>query len=277
MNTAAIAPRPPNLLKTRLGSGEPCHVFAVRSVRHAGVIAIAEAAGYQGVYLDFQHSPIDLESAASIFQTGSYAGLTVLSRVPSGEPGLIGRLLDAGGHGIMLADVRNEAQALALVAAALLHPAGERSLGMPIDPRFQGQSGAGLMSSINAATLLIAMIETEEGAHNAHLIAAVPGIDAIQIGTADLTASLGIPGQFGHARVQRACATVALACRAARKPFIMGGIRKPTELKPYLSMGAAKCYFTGSDTGFLLKGARLAVEAAAEVNPVDCVPYPVTW
>lgn len=278
MKFPAASARPANLLKSRLASYEISHVFAVRTVRHAGVIGIAEAAGYQGIYLDFQHSPIDLENAANIYQTGSYAGLTVLSRVPTGEAGLISRIMDAGGHGIMLADVRNEHQARSFVNAALLHPIGERSLGMPIDPRFQGQFGADLMRSINSATLLIAMIETEEGVGNARQIITTPGIDAIQIGTADLTASMGIPGQFGHTRVQKAFATIAAACQSARKPFIIGGIRKAEDLKPYLSMGAANCYFTGSDTSFLLQGAKSSkIEMPNKVSLGDTVPYPVTW
>lgn len=252
----------PNPLKARLAAREPSWVFGVRSVRHAGVVALAQAAGYQAVYLDFQHGAVDMEGAASIFQAALQGGLTVLARLSHLEPALIGRVLDAGAHGVMLADVRDAATARAFVRAALLAPAGDRSLGLPLDPRFVDLSGRELMDEINRATLLIAMVETEEGIAQAQEIAAVPGIDALMIGCADLTAAMGIPGQYAHPSLHAAFEQVAAAARATSKPFIVGGIRRPDDLGPFLSLGAARCYFTGSDTAFMLEGARSARERA---------------
>lgn len=263
MNTLTRIPAPPaNPVKQRLAHGEPSYLFAVRSVPHVGVVNLAQAAGYQGFYVDLQHSPMGLDAAANIFQAGTHAGLTVLARVPALDAALIGRIIDSGAQGVMLADVRDAAQARSFVAAALLPPMGERSFGMPIDPRFLALSGAARMAAINAATLLIAMVESEEGIAQIAGIAATPGIDAIQIGSADLTASMGIPGDYAHPRLRAAFEQVARACRDAGKPFIIGGIRKPDELAPYLAIGAARCYFTGSDTGFLLDGAQRARELA---------------
>jgi 2-keto-3-deoxy-L-rhamnonate aldolase RhmA len=256
---------PVNLLKYCLKSGEPSCVFAVRSTHHAGIVSLAQAAGYQGLYIDFQHSAIGLAEAANIFQAGLHAGLTVLSRIPTMDTALIGRIIDSGGQGVMLADVRSPEQSRQFVNAALLHPLGERSLGMPTDPRFRGLSGPALMAAINESTLLIAMVESEQGINKIFEIASTPGIDAVQIGTSDLTAAMGIPGEFAHPRVRIAYEKVAAACRACNKPFIIGGVRKPDELKPLLALGAAKCYFTGSDTSFLLEGARIAKDRAALV------------
>lgn len=245
-----------NRLKSRLAENQASYVFAVRSVWHPAIVGIAKASGYDGLYIDFQHSPMGLEAAAGIFQAAGYAGLTALARLPSLDLPLIGRAMDAGAHGLMLADVRNANQARDFVAAALLSPAGERSFGMPIDARFVAAQGTPSMSAINEATVLIAMVETEEGIERVGEIAATSGIDAVQIGSADLTASLGLPGEFGHPKVQAAYRRVAAACQANHKPFIIAGIRKTADLLPYVAMGAARCYFTGSDTGFLLEGAR---------------------
>jgi 4-hydroxy-2-oxoheptanedioate aldolase len=245
-----------NRLKSRLAANQASYVFAVRSVWHPGIVGIAKASGYDGLYIDFQHSPISLEAAAGIFQAAGFAGLTALARLPSLDLSLIGRAMDAGAHGLMLADVRNAAQAKDFVAAALLAPAGERSFGMPIDTRFASTNGTPSTSAINNATLLIAMLETVEGIERVGEIAATPGIDAVQIGSADLTASLGLPGEFGHPKVQAAYQQVAAACQANHKPFIIAGIRKTEDLLPYVAMGAARCYFTGSDSGFLLEGAH---------------------
>lgn len=247
-----------NRLKEKLRTGEPCYVFAVRSIRDSSIVNIALAAQYDAVYIDFQHSPVALHEAANIFHAGSHGGLTVLARLPATDLTLVARALDAGAHGLMLADICNPEQARYCVEAALLHPMGKRSLGMPVDPRFTGLSGTPLMSDINQATLLIAMIESEQGVECAEAIAATPGIDAVQIGTADLSAAMGIPGEYGHPRIQSAYRQVALACKAVHKPLVIGGIRSPADLQPYLALGAARCHFTGSDTAFVLEAARLA-------------------
>lgn len=259
-----------NRLKTCLAQGTACHVFAVRSLAHAGVVALAQASGYDGVYVDLQHSPIGLEAAASIFQAGSHAGLTVLARLPALDEALASRVIDAGAHGIILADVREAEQAQALVRSALLAPQGERSFGMPVDPRFVHMAGAPLRTAINDATLLIAMIESPQGIVEAARIAATPGIDALMIGCADLSAAMGMPGDYAHPRLATAIEAVAAAARQAGKPCIIGGMRQPEDLRRSLALGAARCYFTGSDTAFFLEGARIAMQRAqaADTGPL---------
>lgn len=253
MESAPMEAAQVNRLKRRLAANQASYVFAVRSVWHPGIVGVAQASGYDGIYIDFQHSPISMDAAAGIFQAAGFAGLTALARLPSLDLSLVGRAMDAGAHGLMLADVRNAAQARDFVAAALLAPEGERSFGMPIDTRFASANGIPSMSAINNATLLIAMLETVEGIERVKEIAATPGIDAVQIGSSDLTASLGLPGEFRHPKVQAAYRQVAAACQANHKPFIIAGIRKTEDLLPYVAMGAARCYFTGSDTGFLFR------------------------
>ena len=72
-------------------------------------------------------------------------------------------------------------------------------------------------ASTNDALLLIAQIETAAGAENAAAIAATPGIDMLFVGPADLSQSLGVPGELGHPRVIEATETTLQAARAAGK------------------------------------------------------------
>ncbi len=153
-----------NVLKERLKSGEPAFCFSVRMARTVNIVALAEAVGYHGFYVDLQHSSLSVDSAAQICAAALHADVTAFVRVPSLELGLIARLLDAGAQGILAPDIRSAAEAEALVRAALIAPKGERSVGGGIpNPRFAGVSGSALAAAINDATLLIAMIETEGG------------------------------------------------------------------------------------------------------------------
>lgn len=256
-----------NLLKERLKSGEPTFVFSVRMARTVSIVSLAQAVGYHGIYVDLQHSSISIDTAAQIFSTALHSEVTAFARVPSLEPGMISRVLDSGAQGILAPDIRSAAEAKALVKAALIAPKGDRSVGGGIpNPRFMGLAGGALAKAINDATLLIAMIETEEGVAAAPDIIGVDGIDAIQIGSNDLTTSMGIPGQYKHERVKEAYRRVLKACKAAGKPLIIGGIRKSDELEPYVRMGAARCYFTGADSVFMMEGAKMFMAEARNAD-----------
>ena len=253
-----------NSLKQKILANEPNFVFAMRMSRTVNIDALAATCGYDGLYVDLQHSSIDLDMAAQIFQAGLLSDVTVFARVPSLEPGTIGRVMDAGAMGILAPDIRSGDDARLLVKAALIAPKGERSVGSGIpNPRFRDVPAAALADRINAATLLIAMIETPEGVVAAEEIAAVEGIDAVEIGSNDLTTAMGIPNQYDHERLREAYRHVIAACRKHGKPMIAGGIRGRKLLESYIAMGASRSYFVGTDTGFMLQGAQ-AVRADAQ-------------
>jgi 4-hydroxy-2-oxoheptanedioate aldolase len=256
-----------NTLKARLKSGEPSFVFSVRMARTVNVVSLASAVGYHGFYVDLQHSSISIDAAAQMFQAALHSDITAFARVPSLEPGLIGRLLDAGAQGILAPDVRSADDAKRLVHAALMPPKGDRSVGSGIpNPRLAGVPAEDLSGRINDATLLIAMIETPDAVDAAEAIAGVDGIDAVQIGTTDLTTAMGLPRQYTHARVQDAYRKVIAGCKAQGKPLIIGGIRKKEALEIYIRMGATRCYFAGADTVFMLEGARMFINEAKSAD-----------
>ena len=68
------------------------------------------------------------------------------------------------------------------------------------------------------------MIETAQAVANVEAIAATPGIDALFVGTSDLTADMGIAGQIGHARVVEAYEAVVEACQKHGKCAGVGGV-----------------------------------------------------
>ena len=99
------------------------------------------------------------------------------------------------------------------------------------------------------------MVESPEGVANAAAIAAVEGIDALLIGTSDLTASMGISGQLLHPRVEEAYRSVGAACRKAGKFLGMGGVYELESMKRYIDLGV-KFILTGSDHAYIMAGAN---------------------
>src|SRR5467141_2842543 len=109
---------------------------------------------------------------------------------------------------------------------------------------------------LNADTAVIVMLETAEGIDNAEAVAALPGIDVLLIGSGDLTTDFGIPGQVDHPRVRAAYERVATACRTYKKVLGVGGIRHNTGLQGELIRLGARFVIAGTDTNYVLAGAR---------------------
>ena len=120
-----------------------------------------------------------------------------------------------------------------------------------------------MIEAANSALLVIALMETPTAIANAEAIAAVPGIDALLIGTNDLAAEMGIPGDYGHARIAGAYETVVAACRKHGKWPGMGGVDAEELMQKYIGMGM-RLVLTGSDGGFLMAGAAHRAAQARE-------------
>jgi 2-keto-3-deoxy-L-rhamnonate aldolase RhmA len=139
-----------------------------------------------------------------------------------------------------------------VVDACKYPPLGHRSLGgPPAQARFAAMPAGELMAALNDTLLTIVMIETPKAVENADAIAAVRGVDVLLIGTSDLTAEMGIPGQLGHARVKAAYEAVIAACRNHGKFAGMGGVYDQENASAYIGMGM-QFILCGSDHGLLM-------------------------
>jgi 4-hydroxy-2-oxoheptanedioate aldolase len=249
-----------NRLKDLLANGETAHVMSVRFSRSVEIARIAGASGHDALYIDLQHSALGLDICSQICIAALAEDVTPLVRVPDHSPATMARVLDGGAMGVIVPDVHCGEQAQALAAQCLFPPHGTRSMAT-ISPqaRYSDRPFSELLPALNALTSVIVMLESEDAIANAEAIAAVAGVDALFIGTSDLSASMGLPGRFLDPRIKAAYQRVIDACKKHGKHALIGGIRDPAISAVYMQMGAARCFFTGSDHQFLINGARRAV------------------
>ena len=146
--------------------------------------------GFDWVLVDLQHGCMDYQTAVEMIRAIDLAGITPIVRVPWNEPGIVGRMLDAGAMGIVAPMINSVEEARSLVAACLYPPLGKRSLG-PV--RVGARDGPGYVPGANARIAVIPMIETADALAAVEDIAAVPGVDALFVGPFDLSFSLGLP------------------------------------------------------------------------------------
>ncbi len=102
-------------------------------------------------------------------------------------------------------------------------------------------------------------IETKEAVDRIEDLCAVQGIDAIFLGPADLSASLGVPGQTGHPTVYAAAERTIRVARAHGKQIAVGAA--PQDFPFWVEQDVDLLYAV-NDLTAMKQGAQLALEAA---------------
>ena len=130
------------------------------------------------------------------------------------------RCLEAGAGGIMAAMVRSARQVEEIMTWAKFHPRGLRGVnGTGVDGRYGTMRGADYFARANAETFVAIQIEHADAVNEVEAIAAVPDVDLLFVGPADLSQSMGLPGQWEHPRVWEAVERVARAAKASGVPW----------------------------------------------------------
>jgi 2-keto-3-deoxy-L-rhamnonate aldolase RhmA len=245
----------PNNALQRLRAGKTAIGFGISHLRSVAAPALAKAAGYDWLFIDMEHGAFSVHEATQICMASLATGVSPIVRVCTDALDEGTRALDNGAQGIVVPHVDTPAQAKRVADAFRYPPRGTRSWGGGIAQfGFLPPPVAQAQEQINDATMIIAMIETEEAIANVAAIAATPGIDVLLVGTSDLTADMGISGQAGHPRVQAAYQQVVDACRANGVHAGLGGVYDEEWAPFYIRMGM-KFILGGSDQMFIMQSA----------------------
>jgi 2-keto-3-deoxy-L-rhamnonate aldolase RhmA len=244
----------PNYTKRQLMAGKVALGMGLRAARTVDIAAIGKKCGFEWLFIDMEHSSIDVDTAAQICAAALPVGITPIVRVPGKEHHHASRLLDSGAQGIVVPHVDSVEEAQRAVSYCKFPPVGRRSIaGLQPLFGFNTVPPQDFARMANDETLVIVMLETPDAIAQADAIAAVPGIDVVLIGTSDLTAEMGIPGQFSDPRIEDAYRTVIEACRKHNKFPGMGGVYDTKLMEKYMKYGM-RFILSGSDTSFLLAG-----------------------
>ncbi len=217
----------PNPVRAKLDAGETVYGTMAFEFFTPGLMAVLDASSADFVLLDTEHSGVGIETIKA--QVAAARGLDIvpLVRVPGCHYHLIAPMLDAGAIGIMVPMVETGEQAGQIASWCRYPPAGVRgsAFGMAHDDYAAGDVTE-KMRIANERTLVIALVETARGIANIDAIMATDGIDIGWLGHFDLTASMGIPGQFEHPDFLRAVDALVAACARNRKPagFLAGSV-----------------------------------------------------
>ncbi len=210
-------------------------------------------AGYDWLFVDLEHSPMDARNALDIL-TAVDTRVPCVVRVPWNDEADIKKALDIGATGIIVPLVNNAEDARRAVGRCKYPPAGFRSVGVTRAHRFDLDFES-YMERANEEIAVIVQVEHIEAVKNIDAILDVPGIDGVFVGPFDLSGSMALPGQINHPQVQEAIAKVIKACEKrdiARCIYA----HTPKHAKTYMEQGYR---VIGLCTDYIMLG-RIAAE-----------------
>ena len=226
-------------------------------------------AGFDWLLIDGEHAPNTLPSILA--QSQSIAGVPgnqVLARLPVGDPVLVKQYLDLGVQTLLIPMVESAAQARTMVQAAR-YPQADGQGGV------RGMAGArasrwghiaNYAQEANGQVCVLVQVETALGLEHLDAICATPGVDGVFIGPADLSASLGFPGQTEHPQVLAQIEdAIARILRAGKAPGIL--TTNEALARRYLELGVL-FICVGLDTNLLMQHTRgLAARFKGQTAP----------
>src|SRR5271155_1103912 len=204
-------------LKALLAQGKLVRVFALGQLCSPKLIEIfGMEGGFDAVWLDQEHVGLTIPQIEEGARAARSVGLDSFVRLTATDYATVMRPLEAGAGGVMAAQVRSAKETADVVRWAKFHPAGLRGVnGTGVDARYSTLKLLDYMAKANADTFVAVQIEHIDAVNEVEKIAAVPELDLLFIGPADLGQSMGIPGQFDHPQIWQATERVARAAAAA--------------------------------------------------------------
>jgi 2-keto-3-deoxy-L-rhamnonate aldolase RhmA len=210
---------------------EPGPLFwSIAVVPEPAIVSILGHSGVDYVMLDVEHAPYTLASLHACVTALKLTPAKVIVRTGSAEKIELQQMADLGVDGVLAPHVETAEAAAEVVSAVRFPPEGGRGIGEGTLATRYGLDEDTYVGTSNAGIAAMVIVESARGVENAAEIAAVPGLDAIFVGAADLSGDIGVPGQYQHPSVLEAMdRVVEQAVAAGLKVFGLSAPRNDAE------------------------------------------------
>jgi 2-dehydro-3-deoxyglucarate aldolase len=182
------------------------------TIGNQAIVDVLAHAGFDWLCVDLEHTAIDYNELQILLGFIQSHDIAALVRVSKNEEVVIKKALDAGADGIIVPMICSGADARQAVAFAKYPPIGKRGVGLSRAQQYCFGFDK-YKEWLPENLVVIAQVEHIEGINNIEDIITTDGIDGAFIGPYDLSASLGMPGQFNDPDVQAALQKFERVCR----------------------------------------------------------------
>lgn len=211
-------------------------------------------AGFDFVWVDAEHAPLDRKDVLAHAIAASAGGACVFVRVPWTDPVLVKPFLEMGIDAVIFPYIRTVDDAKLAVQTVLYPPDGVRGYGPVRAIRYGLETPAEYVSGAARMIWKILQIETKECLQDLEQIVQVPGVDAFLIGPMDLSASLGHLGEMDHPEVAAAFDHAARVVTGQGIPLAVATGYVPDSFTRWLERGV-RIFSLGADYAFLSSAA----------------------
>ncbi len=252
----------PNPLKKKLAARKPtCGLWV--TLEAPSITEIAVTLGLDWVVIDAEHGHLDFKEILEHIRATRNSETVALVRIQEIEQGLIKRVLDMGAGGILIPQVYSPEDVERAVRFAKYPPWGLRGVGAERATRW----GMGLKSDTiqaNSETLVIPLMETISAGECIEQICDIPGVDAIQFGPADYSASGGSLGEWEGPGV--AAQLIKIKDRVRSRGLPCGILCRDTaDLLRRRDQGF-QMLGLNTDTGLIIRGLNQSLDVLSDPN-----------
>ncbi len=184
------------MLKHKLLSGEKT-IGSWLTMPSLAISELMAKVGFDWLTIDLEHSSLSIEQAGEMIRIIDLAGVSPLVRLTSNDGNQIKRVMDSGAHGIIVPMVKTKGDAEQAVSSVYYPPKGIRGVGLARAQDY-GIGFHEYRDWLEENAIIIVQIEHIDAVNNLKDILSVDGVDGYIIGPYDLSASLGVSGEFDH-------------------------------------------------------------------------------
>ncbi|MFW6048308.1 MAG: HpcH/HpaI aldolase family protein [Candidatus Natronoplasma sp.] len=183
------------------------------SVQHPDIVEMLSSLPFDWLMFDMEHSPATIQSLQKMLPALDGTDITPFVRVPWNDIVHIKRVLDIGFEGVLVPYVNTKKEAEKAVKACRYPPEGLRGVGPRRACMYGKQDVKDYFDNFEKEDLIVGIqIETSTALDNVDEILSVEGIDLALVGPMDLSANLGVFGDYDHPKFKEAIDKVLTAC-----------------------------------------------------------------
>jgi len=205
------------------------------------------------IWIETEHGGMSPEAVSGHLLACRARGKPGIVRLPGGGLARVKPVLDSGADGLILPQVYTVAEVRQLVDDCRYPPVGHRGFGPRVPSDYFRHGTAEFVAKANESIFVAVMIETKEAYEAIDQIVAVPGLDSVVIGPADLSWALGANGNMDDPRLVKAMDTIIHAGRAAGK-FVGCGMGPDPYFAFRMAQRGAQWLQLGVDCAILIQG-----------------------
>lgn len=167
------------------------------------VAEVMADAGFDWLCIDCEHTSIDYKELQYLISTINKKGLKSYVRVSANEESPIKRTLDCGADGIIIPQIKNIEDAKKAIQYSFYNPIGSRGVSAAAPAQKYGFGFADYQKKSKSIKLIL-QVEHIDAINNLKDILKLKEISGTFIGPYDLSASMGLPGDFENIKVKNA-------------------------------------------------------------------------